>query len=65
MHGFVTEYLKTHRVSDASYAAALAMLGEHGVVDLVGIAGYYSLLAMMLNTARTAVPEDSDVPPLP
>jgi len=32
---------------------------------MVGVAGYYAFLSMMMNTARTAVPADSDVPPLP
>jgi hypothetical protein len=32
---------------------------------MIGVAGYYSFLSMMMNTARTAVPADSEVPPLP
>ena len=35
------------------------------VVLMVGVAGYYSFLSMMMNTARTAVPADSSVAPLP
>ena len=31
---------------------------------MVGVAGYYTFLSMMMNTARTAVPADSTVPPL-
>jgi 4-carboxymuconolactone decarboxylase len=40
-------------VSDATYARALALFGERGIVDLTGICGYYCLLAMMMNVART------------
>ena len=39
--------------SDANYQRVLSLLGEQGVVDTVGIVGYYSMLAMVLNTART------------
>jgi 4-carboxymuconolactone decarboxylase len=52
-------------VSDPVYAAAVARFGEQGVVDMVGVAGYYTFLSMMMNTARTPVPADSTVPPLP
>ena len=44
---------RTQSVSDATYARALATLGEQGVIDTVGISGYYTMLAMVLNTART------------
>jgi len=50
-------------VSDATYARALALFGERGIIDLTGINGYYSFLAMMLNVARTA-PDTDDVKPL-
>jgi 4-carboxymuconolactone decarboxylase len=40
-------------VSDATYARALKAFGEQGVVDTIGISGYYTMLAMVLNTART------------
>jgi 4-carboxymuconolactone decarboxylase len=40
-------------------------LGEQGIVDMVGVAGYYTFLSMVMNTARTPVPADSTVPPLP
>ena len=46
-------------------AAAAARFGEQGVIDMVGVAGYYSFLSMMMNTARTPVPADSPVPLLP
>ena len=50
---FCTELHRSGRVSDATYARALAEFGEHGIVDMVGLSGYYTLIAMMLNTART------------
>jgi 4-carboxymuconolactone decarboxylase len=50
------ELHRTHAVSDATYARAVAAFGEQGVVDALGITGYYTLLAMVMNTARTPMP---------
>jgi 4-carboxymuconolactone decarboxylase len=51
-------------VSDRTYADALALFGEQGVVDLMGVNGYYTFLAMVMNTAQTEVPP-SVAAPLP
>ncbi len=58
LYALCQELLDTRRVSDGAYDRAVACLGEHGVVDLVGILGYYSLLAMTMNTARTPIRAD-------
>lgn len=50
------ELHQNHSVSDPTYARAVALFGEQGVIDIVGISGYYTMLAMVLNTARTPVP---------
>jgi 4-carboxymuconolactone decarboxylase len=65
VHDFAIELLRSQNVSDAVYAMAVSRFGEQGVIDMVGVAGYYSFLSMMMNTARTAVPADSSVAPLP
>ena len=65
VYDFSTELLRLQNVGDETYAKALARFGEPGVIDMIGVAGYYSFLSMMMNTARTAVPADSGVPPLP
>jgi len=57
LHDFVAELLQTKRVSDATYARAAQLFGESGVVDLCGIVGYYQLLALTMNVARTPAPE--------
>jgi len=54
---FATELLRARRVSDTTYARALERLGEQGCVDLAGICGYYSLLAMTMNVARVPPPD--------
>ena len=62
VHDFCTELLRTQTVSDASWGRAVQRFGEQGAVDLLGIAGYYSFLAMVMNAARTAVPANSAHP---
>ena len=53
LYDFCQELHRTRAISDATYARALKAFGEQGVMDTVGITGYYSLLGMVLNTART------------
>ena len=50
------EIQRTKRVSDATYAKAIVKFGEQGVIDLLGINGYYTLLAMTMNATRTGLP---------
>jgi 4-carboxymuconolactone decarboxylase len=61
---FCIELHRHKRVSDRVYDDALALFGEQGVVDLMGVNGYYTFLAMVMNTARTEAPASS-APPLP
>ena len=56
VYQFSIELHQQKRVSEATYAAALALFGEHGVVDLMGINGYYTFLAMVMNAAQTPAP---------
>jgi 4-carboxymuconolactone decarboxylase len=56
VHDLLTEILHNKSVCDATYARAVTKFGEAGVVDLIGVAGYYSMLAMIMNMARTALP---------
>jgi len=60
VHDFCVELHADKAVSDRVYADALALFGEQGVVDLVGINGYYTLLAMVMNVARTDAPQDGN-----
>ena len=53
----MTELQRSRRVSDTTYGRALARFGEQGVVDLAGIVGYYSLLALTMNVGRVPPPE--------
>jgi 4-carboxymuconolactone decarboxylase len=58
-----SELLRTGRVGDAAYAAAAAHFDRRGLIELVNFVGYYTTLAMILNTARIPLPDG--VPPLP
>ena len=47
-----SELQQNKSVSDPTYARAVEKFGEQGVVDIVGLAAYYTTLAMISNTAR-------------
>jgi 4-carboxymuconolactone decarboxylase len=57
VYNFCTELFNTKQVSDATFQAAEAKLGERGVVDLMGVMGYYHLVSMLLNVGRYPLPE--------
>jgi 4-carboxymuconolactone decarboxylase len=52
VYDFTIELQKNKRVSDTTFSAAEQRFGKKAVVDMVGISGYYTSLAMQLNTAR-------------
>lgn len=56
VYNFCTELLKTHHVSDAAFQAAKDKFGERGVVDMIGVMGYYQLVSMLLNVDDYPLP---------
>ncbi len=62
VYGFITEFHKTRRVSDKTYARVHALLGDAGMVEFTGILGYYTLIAMTLNAFRIPLPEGEKLP---
>ncbi len=58
----VVELHKTKRVGDRNYASVHALLGDAGMVEFVGILGYYTLVAMSLNVFRVPLPEGKTPP---
>ncbi|HEY2987245.1 MAG TPA: carboxymuconolactone decarboxylase family protein [Candidatus Binatia bacterium] len=55
------ELLRTHRLSEATFQALYARLGEQGLVELTATIGYYAMLACTLNAfdvASVEPPED-------
>ena len=57
LYDFCMELQRNRSVSDATYARAVGKFGEQGVVDAIGLSGWYTLVAMVLNTARTPLPD--------
>jgi 4-carboxymuconolactone decarboxylase len=57
IYEFGRELNDLHAVTDRTYARALARFGEQGVMDLVGVNGFYSLISMVLNVGRTPLPK--------
>jgi 4-carboxymuconolactone decarboxylase len=51
-----------HRVSDAAFQAVADRFGEQGVMDLIAVNGYYTLVSMVLNVDRTPLPGGASPP---
>ncbi|MDE0113600.1 MAG: carboxymuconolactone decarboxylase family protein [Albidovulum sp.] len=56
---FTVELQRDRAVSDSTFARASEILGMRGMVDLVGICGYYALISMTINVFD--VPTDSEI----
>ena len=59
-----TELFKSQRLSDPSFAEAIATLGETGLIEVIAIIGYYTLIGNTLNVFQVQVPEGT-APPFP
>ena len=57
LYNFCMELHRNQSVSDVTYARAVSKFGEQGVIDTVSLTGYYVMISMILNTARTPLPE--------
>jgi 4-carboxymuconolactone decarboxylase len=57
VYRLATTLLETRAIPDALYQEGVRALSERGVVDLIGILGYYTLVAMTLNTFEIGLPE--------
>ena len=64
LYDLATELYRDRKVSNATYKAAFEAFGERGIMDVIGIIGYYDLVSMTLITMEAAPPNDS-VPALP
>ncbi|HET9403455.1 MAG TPA: carboxymuconolactone decarboxylase family protein [Burkholderiales bacterium] len=61
VYDFCEELLRTKGVSDATYRRTVKAFGENGVVDIVGILGYFTTVSMVLNVAHTPPDDGSGV----
>ena len=65
VYDLISELLTDRDISDATYEAAKNRFGERAIVELIGTAGYYGIVSLVLNAARVPVPEGgSRLPPL-
>lgn len=64
VYDFCDELLRTHGVSEPSYRRAVGRFAEPGVVDLVGLVGYFVTVSMVMNVAHTPAGQDPAVRPL-
>lgn len=62
VYDFCSELHANKSISDATYNRALERFGEQGIMDMLGINGYYTFLAMIMNGTRTAVPDGKPAP---
>ncbi|MEO8256439.1 MAG: carboxymuconolactone decarboxylase family protein [Acidobacteriota bacterium] len=56
LYEFIKELLETKHVSDATFQNAVKAFGEKGVVDLIGLTGYYGMVSALLNVDRYPLP---------
>jgi 4-carboxymuconolactone decarboxylase len=57
VYEIATSILETHLVPEQLYQEGVRALGEQGLVELVGVIGYYTLVSMTLNTFEIGLPE--------
>jgi 4-carboxymuconolactone decarboxylase len=56
VYDFCTTLHQKHFVDDALFERAKTAFGEQGVVDLIGVSGYYTIVSMVLNVAEIPLP---------
>ena len=62
IYAFAKELYRDKRVSDRTYKSVNTLLGDSGTVELVGLLGYYAMVAMTLDVFRMPVPEGTPLP---
>jgi 4-carboxymuconolactone decarboxylase len=62
VYDFCTQLHRKKKVSDAAYKRAVALFGEKGAMDLIGVSGYYTAVSMTLNVAEVGVPAGNKDP---
>ena len=65
VYDFIAELLTTKGVAQATYDAVMGELGDQGLIDLVGLVGYFTSMCMVLNVAHTQPESGNDVDLLP
>jgi 4-carboxymuconolactone decarboxylase len=58
-YDFCAELLRTRGVCETTYRRAVSAFGEHGVIDMIGVAGYFTTVSMVMNVAHSPPPQDA------
>lgn len=64
VYSLCSEIFRSQRLSDTSFAEATSAFGEHGIVEIIAIIGYYTLIGNTLNVFQVGLPE-GEAPPFP
>ncbi len=56
VYAVASQLVGTGRVDDDTYAAARGLLGDTGMVELIALCGYYTLISFVLNAFDVPVP---------
>jgi 4-carboxymuconolactone decarboxylase len=56
VHAIATQLGAGGRVDDATYAAGRTLLGDRGMIELVALCGYYTLVSYTLNAFEVPLP---------
>ena len=62
LYNFCKEQIAQGQANDATYDAAFKHFGRAGILDIIAIIGYYSMIAMVLNTSQIPLPEGTEPP---
>jgi 4-carboxymuconolactone decarboxylase len=62
VYDFCIELHRSKKLSDASFQRVKALFGEQGVIELIGVSGYYTAVSMTLNVAQVPVPDGKPLP---
>jgi 4-carboxymuconolactone decarboxylase len=57
-----SEIFRTQRLSDANFRQAIDAFGEQGLVEIIAIIGYYTLIGNTLNVFQVGLPEGTPLP---
>jgi 4-carboxymuconolactone decarboxylase len=62
IYDFCQDLLDRKRISDEKYQRTKDLIGENGIIDLVSLMGYYTIVSMTLNVFEVPLPEGQTLP---
>jgi len=57
VHKVASELVRTHRLSNATFDEAVAVLGLPALTDLIAVVGYYGMVSLTLNVFEIPTPD--------